>query len=182
MPGLTLPGVWQQANCLTLSMHLCWDLFLSYSLESLHCPFDLLNILFFHLVVLKNACVGTQFANQVEDRHICRCQRRDFQLGKVQFPQIRRKISRKMFYLSTYAYVCIHICVFAYYICVFVCVHVCMYTCVYIYVYCLCVHMLACVCIFENTDSSYGRFQLLENGSATYYCMWKTWLSKFKIF
>lgn len=73
-----------------------------------------------------------------------------------------------MFYLSTYAYVCIHICVYAYHICVFVCVHVCMYTRVYIYVYCLCVHMHACVCIFENTDRSYVRFQLLENGSATY--------------
>lgn len=169
-------------KCLTLFMHLCWDLFLSYSLESLPLPFWSAKYSVLPFSCLEECMYWYTVANQVEDRLIGRCQRRDFQLGKVQFPQIRRKeVSRKKFYLSTYAYVGIYICVYAYYICVFVCMHVCMYTHVYIYVYCLCVHMHACACIFENTDSSYVRFQLLENGSATYYCMWKTWFSKFKI-
>lgn len=45
---LTLPGVWQQANCFTLSMYLCWDLLPSYTSESCHCTFYLRNILLFH--------------------------------------------------------------------------------------------------------------------------------------
>lgn len=77
VPSLTLPGVWQQPNCFTLSMHLCWVL-LSYSLESHHCTFYLLYVLLLTCTDLKNVCIGTQLANQGKDGHICRYLGKDF--------------------------------------------------------------------------------------------------------
>lgn len=102
-----------------------------------HCTFYLLNVHLLNLVVLKNECLSTRFPNQVEDRHVCRCQRRDFHLGKVQSPQNRRKISWNILYLPMYVYmylcVCVYLHMYAYYLYVFVCMHVYyVYTCVYI--------------------------------------------------
>lgn len=37
------------------------------------------SVLLLKVAVLENACANTQFANQVEDIHICR----DFQLGRL---------------------------------------------------------------------------------------------------
>lgn len=45
------------------------------------------SVLLLKVAVLKNACADIQFANQVEDIHICR----DFQLDIIKPPQMRRK-------------------------------------------------------------------------------------------
>lgn len=130
-------------------MGLCWDLLLSYSLESLplHFLYAKHSVPF---VTLKNPCRGTQFAHQVDHRHTQGYQGRGFQLSKA-----APMGQKENYYERFYIYLCLHM-----YVCMYVsacvCVHAGMCTYVFmnvVYIYSICIHMHNCGCIFENTQS-----------------------------
>lgn len=118
-----------------------------------HCTFYLLKVHLLNLVVLKNECLSTLFPNQVEDRHVCRCQRRDFHLGKVQSPQNRRKISWNILYLPMYVYMYLCVCLSAY-VCILslcVCVHACV-LCIH-----MCIYLGILLCVHIHTLYAYSK-------------------------
>jgi len=137
-------------------MCLCWDLLLSYSLESL--PLHFLSAKHSApFVTLKNPCRGTQFAHQLDHRHAREYQGRDFQLSKVQSPTDQKEnyYERFSIYLCMHTYICMCMSVSVHIISACVCVHAGMCTYVFmhiVYVYSICIHMHNCGCIFENTQ------------------------------
>lgn len=141
------------------------------------------SVLLLKVAVLNNACADTQFANQVEDIHI----QRDFQLGRIKSPQMRRRKIMKDF-ISTYVCICACLC-----IPIWTCTRrhstsanmLCVYPCLCVQVWYMCILFMytdaSCVFISENTKSSYVRFELLEDGRETSCHTWKTRLFKVKV-